>query len=189
MRARVCKSSRSGRWALHAHDRGSQDAARFAGESERERERARAGTTPCRVAPSLGARGPAYDNEYYTPTLRFAMRHALAPVLLGGFSLERVLSRTCDIHLDFGVVIFLVTWSSARLRDAYRRMMSDERRPGRRSSSGFPPLAPTIQAGQDSWMGLCTRRAVVVWCFCVGQFGQSFHAYTRFIRRDFSTVY
>jgi hypothetical protein len=34
-------------------------------------------------------------------------------------------------------------------RKAQRRIHADERRPGRRSSSGFPPLAPTMQAGQD----------------------------------------
>ena len=35
-------------------------------------------TTPCRVTPSLGAQARAYDGEYYTPTLRLAMLHALA---------------------------------------------------------------------------------------------------------------
>ncbi len=45
-----------------------------------------------------------------------------------------------------GVVIFLVT-----IRKAPRRIHEDERRLGQRSSAGFPPLAPTMQAGQDSW--------------------------------------
>ena len=35
-------------------------------------------TTPCRVTPPLRARAPAYDGEYYTPTLRLAMWHAFA---------------------------------------------------------------------------------------------------------------
>jgi len=43
------------------------------------------------------------------------------------------------------------------IRKDPRRIQEDERRPGRRSSSGFPPLAPTMQAGQDSWMGDCVR--------------------------------
>ena len=34
--------------------------------------------TPCRVTPPLRARAPAYDGEYYTPTLRLAMWHAFA---------------------------------------------------------------------------------------------------------------
>jgi len=58
-------------------------------EREREREREKfidnqsksdwrsVSTTPCRVTPPLGARAPAYDSDYYTPTLRLALWHAL----------------------------------------------------------------------------------------------------------------
>ena len=35
-------------------------------------EQSQASTTPCRVTSPLGSRGPAYDSEYYTPTLRLA---------------------------------------------------------------------------------------------------------------------
>jgi hypothetical protein len=47
---------------------------------------------------------------------------------------------------------------------------------------------PTMQAVQDSWMGLVTRREVGVWVF-VAVFGDPFHAYKKFIRWGVSTVY
>jgi hypothetical protein len=47
------------------------------------------------------------------------------------------------------------TWASGRPLGLGR----GARRPRRRSSSGFPPLAPTMQAGQGSCKGLCTRHA------------------------------
>jgi hypothetical protein len=45
-----------------------------------------------------------------------------------------------------------------------------------------------MQAVQDSWMGLVTRREVGVWVF-VAVFGDPFHAYKKFIRWGVSTVY
>ncbi len=37
------------------------------------------------------------------------------------------------------------------------------------------PLAtPTMQAVQDSWMGLLTQRAVGVWVLVLGKFGETF---------------
>jgi hypothetical protein len=48
--------------------------------------------TPCRVTPPLGARGPAYDSEYYTP-LRLAMWHAL--VGTRGLDLHQSVPITC----------------------------------------------------------------------------------------------
>jgi hypothetical protein len=61
--------------------------------------------------------------------------------------------RACQSHwhtyrtLEFGVVIFMVI-----IHKAPRRIQEDERHPGRSSSPGFPPLAPTMRAGQDWWI-------------------------------------
>ena len=68
------------------------------------------------------------------------------------------------------------------IRKAPRRIQEvqeDECRLGRRSLSGFPPLAPKMQVGQDSWKGprLVTLRAVGVWIWFEGLEGaaQAFH--------------
>jgi hypothetical protein len=68
----------------------------------------------------------------------------------------------------------------------------------RSSQSEFPLLTPTMHAGQDSDGGWVSQRklrnvyaassdcVVFLW---LARSGESFHAYTRFIRWDVSTVY
>jgi hypothetical protein len=78
------------------------------------------------------------------------------------------------------------------LRKDQRPIHEDERHPGRRSSSGVPPLAPTMQSVQDTWMGPGTQHASGVGVLVIehlAEFGESFHVYTRFIRWGVSTVY
>jgi len=60
--------------------------------------------------------------------------------------------------------------SNVIIRKAPRCIHEDERRLGRRSSSRFSPLAPTMPC-QDLWMGRCTRRAVLCGVFVWGSLG------------------
>ena len=83
------------------------------------------------------------------------------------------LAQCLVITLDFGVLIFLGTWPPVRPRDADRRGDAGQvgghhkgwNVPCQRSSSGFPPLSPTMQARQDSWMGDCVH-GMHMFCLC-----------------------
>ena len=62
-------------------------------------------TTPCRVTPPLGARAPAHDGEYYTPTLRLARAQtSIGPSQSPSRSLEtaRPIGRASALGGGFG---------------------------------------------------------------------------------------
>jgi len=90
--------------------------------------------------------------------------------------------------------LFRVTGPCFGPRTCGRGISNSSKR--RSSQSGFPLLTPTMHAGQDldgrvdGLEEMCTLHAVIMlWVLWVAMSGESFHAYTRFIRRGVSTVY
>ena len=61
--------------------------------------------------------------------------------------------------LDFGVRCFTIAWASGRPRKLSARCATVETE----VIAEVPLATPTMQAVQESWMGLATRRAIGVW--------------------------
>ena len=68
-------------------------------------------------------------------------------------------SQTVSGTLDFGVRCFTIAWASGRPRKLSAKCVTVETE----VIAEVPLATPTMQAVQESWMGLATRRAIGVW--------------------------